>query len=324
LSAGQFIGLETQTVSSGADPVMHLVRIESDGSWTKVASDDNGAIHPSAGPLGARVEYTVPAGSSTATYLMILRAASISTTGTAYVHRAYAPGGPAVSGTSVSVPVGGLLLDEGLFTWSPGDSMNAVPLPGGALAPAIVAFGDVTNKTIVAGSLDGGAGGATGLGLSAGHEAWLFGSAWTRSEFGSVLPAREGDAALYVNDVSTSDLDGDGLGDGLEADVGTCWDPAVTCPWSEAHDDTDRDGLPDGEELLGVFGSDPDGGDDLALPRWGGSPLHKDVYVEVDFNTLGFETQPPFTNGPVPGGHGTRTRGSPPCAPRGSSAHTTI
>lgn len=301
LSAGDFIGLESEASSPGTDPVMHLVRVESDGSWTQVAWDDNGALNPDAGPLDARVEYTVPAGAATATYLMILRAASDSTSGNAYVSRAYGPGWDAVSPTNTLVPVGGMLRDDGVFAWSPGETMNAVTLPGGALWPAIVAFGDESGKTVVAGSLDGGPGGASALTLSAGHEAWLFGSVWTRNNFADVVPGRDGDAALYVNDVATSDLDGDGLGDGLEAEVGTCWDPAVPCPWSEAHDDTDRDGLPDGEELLGVFGSDPNGADDLALPRWGGSPLHKDVYIEVDHNTLGFQASPPFEVGLAPG-----------------------
>lgn len=61
------------------------------------------------------------------------------------------------------------------------------------------------------------------------------------------------------------DLDADGLLDEDEAWWGT--DPAVA--------DTDGDALPDGWEVYGVNGID--------LPGMGADPLHKDLFVEMDY-----------------------------------------
>ncbi len=61
------------------------------------------------------------------------------------------------------------------------------------------------------------------------------------------------------------DRDGDGLTDDEEATLGT--DPA--------NPDTDGDALLDGWEVMGVNGID--------LPGKGASPLHKDIFVEMDF-----------------------------------------
>lgn len=98
----------------------------------------------------------------------------------------------------------------------------------------------------------------------------------------------------YANDAgdakaSRFDRDGDGLGQRLEAALGTCdsaEDPP--CNGSSLHRyyrsgpnrtaDTDRDGLSDRDELLGVGPPQR-----LDLPGWGADPLHKDVFVEVDY-----------------------------------------
>jgi hypothetical protein len=91
--------------------------------------------------------------------------------------------------------------------------------------------------------------------------------------------------SLYVND--RDDRDGDGLGRSLERALHTC-DGAheLGCSASVLADyyrgrgatrDTDRDGLSDADE---VFGAGPL----LDLPRYGASPLHKDVFVEVDYD----------------------------------------
>jgi hypothetical protein len=80
---------------------------------------------------------------------------------------------------------------------------------------------------------------------------------------------------LYLNDAGTAlERDQDGLGELLEAELGT--DPD--------HPDTDRDGLWDGFEVLGIrVPADlqhlyPE----QALPSWGADPRHKDVFVEND------------------------------------------
>lgn len=98
-----------------------------------------------------------------------------------------------------------------------------------------------------------------------------------------------GTLSVYASD--PRDDDGDGLGHALEAALGTCDSPAQpTCSKSalaayyrkvrRGTRDTDRDGLPDAGELLGVAGAAGKPG--LDLPRWGADPRHKDVFVEVD------------------------------------------
>lgn len=92
-----------------------------------------------------------------------------------------------------------------------------------------------------------------------------------------------GPLRLYANDAL--DRDGDGLGRRLERALGTC-DSAndARCrasPLAEYYRkvgtrDSDRDGIPDGAELLGLRGPG------LDFPRYGADPRHKDVFVELD------------------------------------------
>ncbi len=87
---------------------------------------------------------------------------------------------------------------------------------------------------------------------------------------------------VVVNDQYVSDADQDGLGSNLEAALQTCdgfvGDP--NCAGVFNHDDTDRDGIPDAWELMGIdHPSDP-----LHLRAWGADPRHKDVFVEVDWS----------------------------------------
>jgi hypothetical protein len=86
---------------------------------------------------------------------------------------------------------------------------------------------------------------------------------------------------FYVNPMNGAaivDVDFDGLGDALEAELGTC----TTLPCGNAVDptDTDRDGIEDAAEVFGV--------DDVNypqfLPKWGANPRHKDVFVEWDWD----------------------------------------
>jgi len=109
--------------------------------------------------------------------------------------------------------------------------------------------------------------------------------------------ANDGITDLYTNDDNANDVDGDNLGPVLESKLGTCntsaWpDPyatgheyckyAVRGPWwPQRYKDTDADGLSDYDEVFGV-----DDGfwafDGQHLPAWGASPIHKDMFFEVD------------------------------------------
>jgi|GEM_PF-2346587 len=81
------------------------------------------------------------------------------------------------------------------------------------------------------------------------------------------------------------DADCDGLGDAFEKAIGTCssaddthvvgWDCALFHP-----SDTDDDGIPDRAELLGHCLND----ECVPYAAFGADPLHKDVFVEVDYN----------------------------------------
>lgn len=79
--------------------------------------------------------------------------------------------------------------------------------------------------------------------------------------------------------VDGADADGDLLDDAAESTLGT--DPAQA--------DTDLDGIPDGWEVLGHEGVD--------FAALGASPLHKDLFVELDYqeftDAMGFHTAKP-------------------------------
>jgi hypothetical protein len=97
--------------------------------------------------------------------------------------------------------------------------------------------------------------------------------------------AAERTVRLYVND--RQDRDGDGLGRALERELRTCDGPrepgcskgvlAAYYRGQGATRDSDRDGVSDADE---VFGAGPR----LDFPRYGASPRHKDVFVEVDYD----------------------------------------
>jgi hypothetical protein len=99
---------------------------------------------------------------------------------------------------------------------------------------------------------------------------------------------------LPPNDVA-NDTDGDGLGDQLEAALGTCASKTssvagVNCNAIADPRDTDGDGLLDGWEVLGKWATNSQNKPVfLDLPRWGADPRHKDVFIEVDFRRLNLD-----------------------------------
>jgi|GEM_PF-1986013 len=105
---------------------------------------------------------------------------------------------------------------------------------------------------------------------------------------GSLSPNTGGDLKLYINDTDF-DADGDGLGSGLEMELGTC-DNAFSqnfCDEVFNHSDSDHDGLSDRDEILGIdHAVSPQ-----LLSRWGANPLHKDMFIEVDYKYKSFISQ---------------------------------
>ena len=105
---------------------------------------------------------------------------------------------------------------------------------------------------------------------------------------------------LIRNDAAFGDLDNDGLGNQLEAELGTCsaLEGIATGPDGNAFDcalaadprDTDGDGIRDGWEVLGhqdsyLVQEEPRivKHESFPLALWGANPRHKDMFVEVDF-----------------------------------------
>ncbi len=180
----------------------------------------------------------------------------------------------------LGAPVGGWFESGSLFTFAPGDQVRTMLYPGGSVAPLVAAFAGRSSMTGLA--LGNAIAGTSVLDISGNETYFLVGTPYVR-DGASYTALRSGAAVLLFNDVST-DSDGDGLGDSLEASLGTC--AAVSgCPRTPHGRDTDRDGLADGEEVLGVAGLLSSGIDDLAFSRYGASPRKKDLFLEVDYLT---------------------------------------
>lgn len=120
-----------------------------------------------------------------------------------------------------------------------------------------------------------------------------------RVSFGGDESQYQGNARLLDNDwyFAGEDFDGDGLSRSLEADVGSCdrstdvlpsgfqCSTLEFCNTDPSGDmckarlrDTDNDGLRDDLE---VYGFD-DGTTVEKFPRWGATPDHKDMFIEID------------------------------------------
>lgn len=162
----------------------------------------------------------------------------------------------------------------------PGLVAHVAAAPGGPRACVLLALGE--GGAVLARDEASGRQGLPELALPEGTR-----RVWIASLGEPGAAPRSARVHVYVND-PRADGDGDGLGRALEHALGTCdAKDDRACAGSplgayyarvpRATRDTDRDGLPDDEELLGVRGEPL-----LDLPRYGADPRHKDVLVEVD------------------------------------------
>jgi hypothetical protein len=248
---------ETTELSAGADTVLHLWC-----SGSEVAFDDDGGVG------AASLMFYTNKTASTQSCTLVMRAYSGATQGTA---RLLQNGATLAS----NAPVGGnrVIVDLGV-----GYVYETALAPNGTRDTYLFALN--SSQRLVALDDDGGVGWASRIS--------------GRSDVRFVVVARhpsavDGPTHLYVNDTA-SDADGDGLGALLEAELGTCDNKTSShCTSVFNPRDTDRDGLADNMEVFGVEGSPPQ-----HLPAWGADPLHKDIFVEVDYHDV-------FASNPVTG-----------------------
>jgi hypothetical protein len=259
---------ESQSLTGVADPVMHLLCL-SGTTWTQVLHNNDFS------GLNARISYTNTTAAAR-NCILVMRARTGTTQGTATVRYSTTP---QVFEDFEQSPVGGSILSGTSFHRTVGLELIVTQRPNGSLAPFLLAFSS-SARTTVSGVRLGGTVSGSRLATSPSHESYLLGTVYDPE---LAAKARAGNVRILTNDPAT-DADGDGLGDLLEVDLFTCSGAAgTTCPNGRAPQDTDRDGLLDGEEILGVPGTQADLADAFALPRWGANPRQMDAFVEVDF-----------------------------------------
>lgn len=267
LNAAETVTLDTTGCTPGtADPVFHLLN---GTTFAQLAFDDD-----SGGGNNARIVYTSP---STQTVLLFMRSYGNTTSGTCHVRK----NGQILD---VYMPVNGTHIATNEVSFQANDHLRSQHVPGGSVAPTLVKFSSL-GQTVTGFGLGNAPGKSSRITQSAADYRYLLGTPWTRAGVAPAELLRPGAARVLAND-HWADSDGDGLGDALELALQTC---ATLTPCASMNEsmksgkDTDRDGLPDGEEVFGVAGNLSGGADDIPFARWGANPLHKDVFVEVDY-----------------------------------------
>ncbi len=257
LTAGVETTFETRNLSSGADPVLHLLT----SGGVDFARNDDADSSTRAARL--TVKPTV-----SGSYLLILHAYTPASAGTATIYR----DGTALTGT---VPVAGWrALVAGLRS---GESLETVRRPGSAVTSQVMYIFDPDRQRIWQRVTGGGTAGNVRFAFQflAGSRHVIFG-------------ARSGSGTLRVvrNDsgIPDHDPDRDNLGTELEDALNTCSrrsgvEAGFDCGVVSDARDSDGDGIRDDWEVLGRRDLSPH----QPLPLWGADPRHKDIFVEVDF-----------------------------------------
>jgi hypothetical protein len=175
-------------------------------------------------------------------------------------------------------------------------------LPNGAEDTVLLAF-RLGQPRLHAFNLDHGVGKASRIEGKVQACQVIVGVRWDQTEPWAHI--EEGPTVLYVNDW-WRDEDDDGLGFELEKALGTCDRRSQSgcapcspsgCGWGQVHNlqDTDRDGIPDAFEVFGIDSLAWAGGPPQLLPKWGADPRHKDMFIQLDW-----DSDPPGPNDPRP------------------------
>jgi len=268
------VTFETASCNPGtANPALHLLRFNGP-QMTQVGFNDDFA------GLGLNSKLTFTNTHTTQTnFMLIMRSVPGTPTGFCTVR---------LNGSNfqLGAPVGGTRIAASSLTFGAGNHIRTTHVPGGSVMPAIITFGP-SMATVLAIGVNNAAGGAGDAILGGTESDFLVGTSRIRDGISFPLQPRTGNARILSNDVQT-DPDGDGLGSSLESELQTCATLAGCGNNAVSGFDSDRDGLSDRDEVLGIAGVLQGGVDDLPLARWGANPNHKDVFVEVDYvNGLG-------------------------------------
>jgi hypothetical protein len=260
LTAGVETTFETRDLSSGADPVLHLIT----PAGVDFARNDDA-------DSGTRAARLTVKPIVSGTYVLVVHAYAPASSGTARIYR---------DGTSLgTVPVGGWrAMVAGIRQ---GETLEVVRRPGEPLTRAVMYIFDPDQQRIWQRVTGGGTAGGLRFNFQ-----FLAGTRHV------LVGGRGGDAApmrLVRNDsgISGHDPDGDHLGTELESDLGTCSTlsgsaDGFNCALASDARDTDGDGIRDEWEVLGRSDFTPQ----QPLPLWGADPRHKDIFVEVDYMRL--------------------------------------
>ncbi len=239
------ITIETHGNSLGADTVLHVTDAE---GRPLISNDDVNAT-------GIDSRVIVPGVAQARTLNVVVHAYRNTTRGSALITYRYTSGSTITDGP---IPVGGNLLDVST-TFGLTKFQTAQEAGGTSGTYLLFLNGGVTNL-YATDLMHQGVGGMSHLFA---NEC----SANCQLVVGSYSSSNG--VTTVVRDASLlSDADRDGLGNELEASLGT----------SDTLSDSDADGLPDANEVYGVESARP-----AHLPAWGADPLQRDVFVEADW-----------------------------------------
>ncbi len=286
LGQGESITIETANISSGGDPVLHL--LETGGA--QIAVDDN-----SGGGTAARIVYTSDTDKSV---IVLVRSKIQNSAGTTDLMK---------NGELWKSGVAFAGWHNSYTSLLAGNQLRTTQQPNGATGIQRLYVLKPDNLGIDLRVSGGGPGGAAAAYIPQDLE--------QRTVVVGVASSNdEGAARLIYNDIMT-DADNDGLGNAVEAALGTCSSLSgyvslnggyeFDCSLAADPRDTDGDGISDGLEVFGLLVNDQvvatDTSSQLAqigpvgpgaelpfqthinLPLWGADPRHKDLFVEIDF-----------------------------------------
>lgn len=264
---------ETNNLSPAADTILHLVYNNGEVAY----NDDY------LGTLRSKVTYFVNCGGPSKTVTAYVRARSNGSGGQGGTTFEFFFNG-ASQGTHA---LGGYTLASGNVTTNSNDTLETVFVNNGAKQSLLLRLvWSVDHYAFSGVNQTSGVGSASKLaGTTATNERWIIGTPVENTDWGPIRVVRN-------NVLTGADVDQDKLWDSLEYEACTCYTSGsrtcngntIACTGVANKQDTDSDGLRDDWEMIGIEQFDPVV-DHLYFPLWGASPIHRDIFVEMDKET---------------------------------------